>query len=324
MNEEKFIMIYKISDYVEVKDIGNAFLISYRNVLKISKNPISSKVIELLCTTGIDTTEELSKTRVFQILLKFHFVHHVTEVSERDNFNPRTEYYFENYFSNPKQIMEKLSKQKICIIGLGGTGTQILQYLCGVGISDYLLVDFDRVEESNLNRQFLYSYKDVGKLKIDVCENYIYAHLKKSRVKKFQLKVNSVKQFKDIFKDYIPSLIVCAADKPQDKIQKIIYSWADKLKVPSINGGVGPDIASYSFKNITRNGKNSNGKNTNKVLHKRQVTYGSFGPTNGILAAMMAHDVIMKLINGNMLGRDDQEVVIDFRNSKLLRLNLNE
>lgn len=312
-------MIYKISDYVEVKDIGNAFLLGYRKVIKISKNSVSNKIVELLCTTGIDTEDKLSKTEVFQTLLKFHFIHHVIEASESYKFNPRTEYYFENSFLNPKQIMEKLAKQKICIIGLGGTGAQILQYLCGVGISDYLLVDYDKVEESNLNRQFLYSYKDIGKLKVDVCENYINSHLKRSKVKKLRLKIDSYKQFKDIFKDYIPSLIICAADKPQDKIQKIIYSWANKLKVPSISGGVGPDIASYSFKNITRNSKTSD-----KILHKRQVTYGSFGPTNGILAAMMAHDIIMKLINGNTLGRDDQEVVIDFKNGELLRLNLNE
>ena len=53
---------------------------------------------------------------------------------------------------NNPSIMEKLKKGKVAIAGLGGLGSNIAVSLARIGVGNLLLVDFDVVEPSNLNR----------------------------------------------------------------------------------------------------------------------------------------------------------------------------
>ncbi len=60
---------------------------------------------------------------------------------------------------------EKLKSAKVLMIGAGGLGCQVLQYLAAAGVGNIGIVDNDTVDLSNLHRQVLYSSADVGKLK---------------------------------------------------------------------------------------------------------------------------------------------------------------
>ena len=60
---------------------------------------------------------------------------------------------------------EKISKAKVLVIGAGGLGCPILQYLAAAGIGTLGIVDFDTVELSNLQRQVLFGTSDLGKNK---------------------------------------------------------------------------------------------------------------------------------------------------------------
>lgn len=62
---------------------------------------------------------------------------------------------------------EKLKAAKIIVIGAGGLGCPVLQYLAAVGIGTIGIVDNDIVSESNLQRQILFGTGDIGKLKAE-------------------------------------------------------------------------------------------------------------------------------------------------------------
>ncbi len=61
----------------------------------------------------------------------------------------------------------KLKEAKVAVVGAGGLGCPVLQYLNSMGVGTLGLIDFDTVQESNLHRQILYSSEEVGKSKIE-------------------------------------------------------------------------------------------------------------------------------------------------------------
>jgi len=62
----------------------------------------------------------------------------------------------------------KIKQSKVAVIGAGGLGCPILQYLTSVGVGTIGVIDFDTIEESNLHRQTLYTPNDIGKPKAEI------------------------------------------------------------------------------------------------------------------------------------------------------------
>lgn len=65
----------------------------------------------------------------------------------------------------------KLKNARILIVGLGGLGSPASMYLAASGVGELILVDDGLVELSNLNRQVLYTTRDIGRLKVEVAAN---------------------------------------------------------------------------------------------------------------------------------------------------------
>ncbi|MCX2719603.1 HesA/MoeB/ThiF family protein [Lentiprolixibacter aurantiacus] len=64
---------------------------------------------------------------------------------------------------------EKLQNASVLVVGLGGLGIPVLQYLNAMGIGRLGLVDNDIIDETNLHRQVLYNEAEIGQSKIEVC-----------------------------------------------------------------------------------------------------------------------------------------------------------
>jgi molybdopterin/thiamine biosynthesis adenylyltransferase len=60
---------------------------------------------------------------------------------------------------------EKLKQAKVLVVGAGGLGCPVLQYLSAGGIGTIGIIDFDKIELHNLHRQILYATEDIGKSK---------------------------------------------------------------------------------------------------------------------------------------------------------------
>src|SRR5436189_3391623 len=61
----------------------------------------------------------------------------------------------------------KLKAASVLVVGAGGLGSPLALYLAAAGVGRIGLVDFDRVDESNLQRQVLYGTSSVGKPKLE-------------------------------------------------------------------------------------------------------------------------------------------------------------
>ena len=63
-----------------------------------------------------------------------------------------------------------VEKQSCLVLGVGGIGCTVALALARLGVGRIILIDFDKVECSNLNRQILFSLNDVGKLKVNAAK----------------------------------------------------------------------------------------------------------------------------------------------------------
>jgi hypothetical protein len=70
-------------------------------------------------------------------------------------------------------LQAKVADSNALIVGAGGAGCNIIQELLGMGVRRFTIVDPDRVEQSNLNRQVLYSPSNIGELKVLAAANEI-------------------------------------------------------------------------------------------------------------------------------------------------------
>ena len=68
---------------------------------------------------------------------------------------------------------KKILNSKVLIVGLGGLGCPLLVYLANTGVGKIGIVDNDRVEVSNLNRQILFNASDIGKFKVNQAKKFI-------------------------------------------------------------------------------------------------------------------------------------------------------
>ena len=82
----------------------------------------------------------------------------------------------------------KLQDKVIAVFGLGGVGGTALEALARTGFQHFIIVDFDKVDPSNLNRQILYTSKDIGREKVKAAKERILSINPDADVKSFKSK----------------------------------------------------------------------------------------------------------------------------------------
>lgn len=142
-----------------------------------------------------------------------------------------------------KENLEKLKNSKVAIFGIGGVGSFVLEALTRAGIGNFILVDKDNVDLSNLNRQIIATRKTVGKPKVEVAKERI-------------LEINpnaEVEIYKEFFMpetegilDGTISYVVDAIDTVTAKIE--LVKRAQELNIPIISSmGTGNKLDPTKF-----------------------------------------------------------------------------
>lgn len=74
-----------------------------------------------------------------------------------------------------EEKLEKIKQSHICIFGVGGVGSFVVEGLIRTGVKEITLVDFDRIDISNLNRQLMTNHMNIGELKVDEMKKRIHS-----------------------------------------------------------------------------------------------------------------------------------------------------
>ena len=68
-----------------------------------------------------------------------------------------------------KENLEKIKNLNICICGVGGVGSYVFESLVRLGVKKITVIDKDKIDVTNINRQLIAEYTNVGQNKVDIC-----------------------------------------------------------------------------------------------------------------------------------------------------------
>ena len=214
---------------------------------------------------------------------------------------------------------KRINNAKVLIIGVGGLGCPLLTYLASSGVCKIGIVDHDRVELSNLNRQILFNTSDVGKFKVTQAKNKISKIYKKIKIKTFKLKV-SKKNIENVIKNF--DIICDGTDNFNTRY--LINDYCKKNKKILISAAISKfdgHLFKYNFK---KKGPCLRCFMPEQPLEENNCeTDGIFSPVAGIIGALQANEVL-KTVLGLKDDLNNNILVFNSLSMSLRKLKINK
>jgi len=132
------------------------------------------------------------------------------------------------------EALEKLKKSKVCICGIGGVGSYVIEALARIGIGNIIVIDKDKVDVTNINRQIIATVNNVDKPKVICAENKIKEINPNIKVEVVETFINeeNIKESIDSSFDYV----IDAIDTINSKVSLIKYCYESNINIISCMG----------------------------------------------------------------------------------------
>ena len=215
---------------------------------------------------------------------------------------------------------KKILSSKVLIIGAGGLGSPVAEFLSRAGIGSLGIVDDDKVSLSNLHRQSLYNTSDIGKLKVKIAKDKINKINPNTKVTIYKIRLNNF-NFKKIINNY--DYIVDGSDNFMTKF--LLNDFCLKFKKILVTGAISKfdgHIFTFNFNdkkipclrcffqesNISDNLLNCESE-------------GILGTVAGIVGTIQANEVLKKILNIGV-GLDGYIFILDLLNLNFRKVKL--
>lgn len=143
--------------------------------------------------------------------------------------------YSKNLNALSAEDVEKLNNSHVCVVGCGGLGGNILEYISRIGIEKITAVDGDIFDETNLNRQLLSTTENLGLWKVNEARKRL--KLINPRVDFAGIK-NKITE-ENIY-NLLPKNVDCIIDAVDNiKTRFLLEEFAEKNEIPLIHGAIG-------------------------------------------------------------------------------------
>ena len=215
---------------------------------------------------------------------------------------------------------KKIKNSKILIIGMGGLGCPLLTYLASSGVCNIGIVDHDKVEISNLNRQILFNSNDIGKFKVNQAKIRIKKIYNQINIKIFRTKITN-KNISKILADY--QIICDGTDNFETRF--LINDQCKKNKKILISAAISKfDGQLFKF-NFKKKGPCFRCFMLEKPDQENNCgSEGIFSPLAGTLGSLQANEVLKTIIG---LKDDLDQNILIFNSLKTamrkIKININ-
>ena len=213
---------------------------------------------------------------------------------------------------------KRIFNSKILIVGMGGLGCPLLTYLAASGVGSIGIVDYDKVELSNLNRQTLFNNSDIGKFKVNQAKLKVNKINKKITIKSFIKKINK-KNIQSIIKDF--DIICDGSDNYETRY--LINDQCKKNKKILISAAISKfDGHLFNF-NFREKGPCFRCFMPEKpAVENNCQSEGIFSPVAGVLGSLQANEVLKTILNFKK-NRNNQIIIFDSLTTNLRKVKLN-
>ena len=210
--------------------------------------------------------------------------------------------------------------EKVLIIGAGGLGSPVAEFLSRAGIGSLGIVDDDKISLSNLHRQSLYNTSDIGKFKVKITKDKIKKINPNTKVTIYKIRLTN-NNFKKIINDY--DYIVDGSDNFTTKF--LLNDYCLKFKKVLVTGAISKfdgHIFTFDFKDKKIPCLRcffQESTISDDLLNCESE--GILGTVAGIVGTIQANEVLKKILNIGM-GLDGYIFILDLLNLNFRKVKL--
>ncbi len=219
---------------------------------------------------------------------------------------------------------KKIIQSKVLIIGMGGLGCPVAEFLARAGVGFLGIVDSDNVELSNIHRQSLYDIGDLKKSKVIAAQNKIKKINSKIKVACYKMRLDK-NNFENIIKRY--DFIIDGSDNFKTKF--LINDFCKKSKKFLVTGA----ISKFDGHVFTFDFKDKKTPCIRSFFQEKEVSdnilnceyEGILGTVAGIIGTIQANEILKKILN---IGKNLNGYILildllnlNFRKVKLKKIN---
>jgi len=215
---------------------------------------------------------------------------------------------------------KKILSSKVLIIGAGGLGCPVAEYLSRAGIGELGIVDDDKISLSNLHRQSLYNTSDIGKFKVKIAKDKIKKINPNTKVSIYKIRLNN-NNFKKIITDY--DYVVDGSDNFITKF--LLNDYCLKFKKVLVTGA----ISKFDGHIFTFNFRDKKTPCLRCFFQEYNISddllncdsEGIIGTVAGIVGTILANEVLKKILYIGK-GLDGYILILDLLNLNFRKVKI--